>query len=189
MNPQLTPRIETDRTLLELPRYRDAAAMLRFRIDNRERLAKWEPKRDAGYYSLTACRTRIRMSRRDFRRGTVVHFLVWQSNRAQERIIAECAFTNIVRGVFQACHLGFAVDREHEGTGVMREAVAAAIRYMFDEVGIHRIMANYMPQNARSEKLLKSLGFQREGYARRYLRISGRWEDHVLTSLLNPDPR
>jgi ribosomal-protein-alanine N-acetyltransferase len=49
-------------------------------------------------------------------------------------------------------------------------------------------MANYMPENERSANLLKKLGFEREGFARSYLKIAGRWRDHVLNSLLNPDP-
>jgi len=52
---------------------------------------------------------------------------------------------------------------------------------------MHRIMANYMPHNARSGDLLARLGFQKEGYAKDYLLIDGRWQDHVLTSLTAPD--
>jgi ribosomal-protein-alanine N-acetyltransferase len=47
-------------------------------------------------------------------------------------------------------------------------------------------MANYMPSNVRSASLLSRLGFEREGYARAYLFINGKWEDMVLTSLVAP---
>ena len=70
----------------------------------------------------------------------------------------------------------------------MKRIVALAIDYGFNELGLHRIMANHMPDNERSAGLLKSLGFEREGYAREYLYINGRWEDHVLNALINPDP-
>jgi ribosomal-protein-alanine N-acetyltransferase len=46
-------------------------------------------------------------------------------------------------------------------------------------------MANYMPGNERSARLLERLGFEREGYAKAYLNIAGRWQDHVLTALVN----
>jgi ribosomal-protein-alanine N-acetyltransferase len=39
--------------------------------------------------------------------------------------------------------------------------------------------------NERSGRLLERLGFVREGYARDYLLIAGRWQDHILTSLTN----
>lgn len=67
----------------------------------------------------------------------------------------------------------------------MSEAVKKATEYMFEEQNIHRIMANYIPSNQRSAKLLQSLGFTIEGLAKNYLLINGQWEDHVLTSLTN----
>jgi ribosomal-protein-alanine N-acetyltransferase len=101
-------------------------------------------------------------------------------------MLAGCNFTNIVRGPLQACYLGYSVDQAHQGQGLMREVVQAGIGYMFGAQGLHRIMANHMPSNVRSEKLLRALGFEREGYARAYLHIAGRWEDMVLNALLNP---
>jgi ribosomal-protein-alanine N-acetyltransferase len=47
-------------------------------------------------------------------------------------------------------------------------------------------MANYMPHNRRSGNVLKRAGFVVEGYARDYLMINGKWEDHIFTSLTNP---
>ncbi len=67
----------------------------------------------------------------------------------------------------------------------MSEAVAKAIDYMFEKQKLHRIMANYMPSNERSARLLHKLGFVVEGCAKKYLLINGRWEDHILSSLTN----
>ena len=86
----------------------------------------------------------------------------------------------------QACYLGYSVDQEWQGQGLMREVVQAGMDYVFGTLGLHRIMANHMPSNVRSERLLRSLGFEREGYARAYLQIAGRWEDMVLNALVNP---
>jgi ribosomal-protein-alanine N-acetyltransferase len=67
----------------------------------------------------------------------------------------------------------------------MREILEAAIEFVFSEVGLHRVMAGYIPSNYRSAALLARLGFEREGYARAYMQIAGRWQDHVLTSKIN----
>ena len=67
----------------------------------------------------------------------------------------------------------------------MYEALRAAIEYAFDTKKLHRIMANYMLANVRSGKLLRRLNFSVEGFARDYLRIAGKWEDHVLSALTN----
>lgn len=64
----------------------------------------------------------------------------------------------------------------------MREALEAGLAWAFGELGLHRVMANYLPRNERSARLLERLGFEREGYVRRYLQIAGQWEDHVLTA-------
>lgn len=64
--------------------------------------------------------------------------------------------------------------------------LGAGIIYMFREHELHRIMASHMPRNLRSAALLDRLGFEREGYARAYLRIDGRWEDMVLRALIQP---
>lgn len=102
-----------------------------------------------------------------------------------EQVMGTCVFSNIVRGVFHACFLGYAIDHRFEGKGYMAEAVQAGIQYMFEVEGLHRIMANYIPSNTRSELLLLRMGFEKEGFARDYLMINGQWEDHVLTSLIN----
>jgi ribosomal-protein-alanine N-acetyltransferase len=102
-------------------------------------------------------------------------------------IVASVNLSNVVRGVFQACHLGYSVDAAHEGRGIAFEAVGAVVRFAFAELRLHRVMANYQPTNERSAKLLRRLGFTAEGYARDYLYINGGWRDHVLTSLSNPD--
>lgn len=72
-----------------------------------------------------------------------------------------------------------------QGQGLMYEVAQVGITYMFDTQGLHRIMANHMPANVRSEQLLRRLGFAREGYARAYLKIAGQWQDHVLNALVN----
>ena len=97
------------------------------------------------------------------------------------------AFSNIIRGPLQSCFLGYALAERRQGAGLMTEAVRLGIEYMFQEMHLHRISANYMPHNTASAAVLKRLGFTVEGYSRDYLQIDGRWQDHIVTSLINPD--
>jgi ribosomal-protein-alanine N-acetyltransferase len=103
-----------------------------------------------------------------------------------QQMIGACNFSGIIRGAFQACYLGYHIDQSHQGQGLMQEGLEAGIGYMFETQNLHRIMANYIPGNERSARLLERLGFEREGYAKAYLNIAGRWQDHVLTALVNP---
>jgi ribosomal-protein-alanine N-acetyltransferase len=99
--------------------------------------------------------------------------------------IGFCNFSQIFRGPFQVCYLRYQLSGAHEGKGLMSEAIQRAIKYIFEEQNLYRIMANYMPSNTRSAKLLQNLGFVIEGMAKNYLLINGQRKNHVLTSLTN----
>lgn len=180
----LTEPILTERLSLRILAPEDAGILQVYLLANRSHLAYWEPLRTEEYFSLEQCRQRLVGSYLNMEAGSALHLAVFLSGSPQ--MIGICHFSNIVRGVFQACHLGYAIAKEYQGQGYMREALQAGISHMFQQVGLHRVMANHIPDNLRSAKLLQSLGFEREGYAKSYLKINGRWQDHVLNALLNP---
>ncbi|WP_422731094.1 GNAT family N-acetyltransferase [Leclercia pneumoniae] len=101
-----------------------------------------------------------------------------------QKIIGSINFTNFVYGVFQACYLGFSLDHASQGKGLMYESLESSIEYVRENYGIHRIMANHLPDNLRSSNTLKKPGFKKEGYAQSYLKINGEWQDHILNSLV-----
>lgn len=83
--------------------------------------------------------------------------------------------------------LGYNLAQHEQGKGYMTEAVSGGVAFAFQTWKLHRVAANYMPQNHRSADVLRRCGFQVEGRASAYLLINGRWEEHVLTSITNPD--
>ena len=184
MSQQKPPAIlKTDRLILQTVAISDAPELLRYQLENREHLRPWEPLRSDGYYTLAAITQRIDSMVQQMEAGNALHLLIRHAGR--ETVIGECNFTNIVRGPFQACHLGFSIAASEQGQGLMVEAVAHAIEFVFETYALHRVMANYRPENIRSGQLLKRLGFEIEGKARAYLKIDGQWADHVLTSRIN----
>ncbi len=179
--------LDTARLRLKLPEPGQARIMLRFRQENRDFLEPWEPLRPADFYTGGYWRLQLQRNLQEFRQGTSVCLSLMDHEESE--VLGVCNYTNIVRGTFQACHLGYALAERHQGKGYMFEALEAANAYIFEELRLHRIMANYMPHNERSGDLLKRLGFKVEGRADKLLRINGRWEDHVLTAKVNPaDP-
>ena len=151
---------------------------------NQRHLAPWSPIRTTDYFSTAQIRRRLEIQASAFEAGLAVHMALLTLDG--EQMIGACNFSGIIRGAFQACYLGYHIDEAHQGKGLMQEALEAAIAYMFDTQSLHRIMANYIPGNERSARLLERLGFEREGYAKAYLNIAGRWQDHVLTARVNP---
>src|SRR6185437_2002359 len=77
-------------------------------------------------------------------------------------------------------YLGYWIDAEHQGRGLMTEAVRAATTFALEAAGLHRVQAAVMPRNGASQRVLEKAGYRREGLATRYLCIAGIWEDHVL---------
>ena len=119
-----------------------------------------------------------------FNQKRELHFIACRPQHGE--IIALVSYTNLVSGAFQACHLGFSIAEKCQGQGLMEQMLAATNRYIFEHLDMHRIMANYMPENKRSARLLIRLGFEKEGLAKSYLKIAGQWRDHVLTAKINP---
>ena len=96
------------------------------------------------------------------------------------------SFSGIVHDEFKACWLGYRLDSTLEGRGLMHSAVAPAISAVFERYELHRIMASHQPENLRSARLLRRLGFGIEGYSRDFMRINGEWRDNVLLALIEP---
>jgi [ribosomal protein S5]-alanine N-acetyltransferase len=183
MNLRSLPRIVTERLVIKLLEPADAPLMARFRVENKAHLTQWEPTRTREFYTSAFWQMQLRVSIREFKAGASVCLVILNSSETE--VLGVCNYTNIVRGTFQSCHLGYGLAERHQGKGIMFEALQPTNDYIFAELGLHRIMANYMPKNARSGDLLRRLGFTVEGEAKSYLKIHGQWEDHVLTSLIN----
>ncbi len=181
------PPLRSERTLIRLGDVADADALLRYRIDNRDHLAPWEPLREASYYTREHCRRTLAEGQAAARHDRAYPLLVLAPDEG--RMLASITFSNVVRGAFQACLLGYGIALDQQGRGLMHEALQASLAWAFGTLELHRVMANYMPRNQRSGRLLERLGFEREGLARDYLRIAGCWEDHVLTARIGPAVR
>jgi ribosomal-protein-alanine N-acetyltransferase len=163
---------------------RDIPALLDYLEAEARDHARWTPRR-TGEDTAAHWRKTLRVREIDRREGRSLSLFLFEKGKPRT-IVGHASLSNIVRGAFQACHLGYALRRGFEGRGLMTEALRAVLRHAFGPMGLHRVMANHMPANRRSARVLKGLGFRREGLAKNYLRIAGRWEDHVLTSLVNP---
>ncbi|WP_333849667.1 GNAT family N-acetyltransferase [Leclercia sp.] len=175
----------TERTNVYLLTPDLADSLQLFLLENRSHFAPYEPLRHEDYFTLNSITQRIESALNDYEARKCLQMVF--TLKGENNIIGSINFTNFIFGVFQACYLGFSLDRASQGKGLMHEALSKSIDYVHKTYGFHRIMANHLPDNARSSKTLGTLGFVKEGYAHSYLKINGVWQDHVLNSLVLPE--
>lgn len=60
-------------------------------------------------------------------------------------------------------------------------------KYAFDHLQLHRIEAGVMPHNKASIRVLEKAGFHKEGVAKKNVKINGKWEDHQVLAIINPE--
>lgn len=180
--------LRTERLCLAVPSTGLAAEMAAYISRNRDHFAASAPRAAIeGTHTPERWISQIEAAHRELASDQALRLVIFEGAQPTNSIIGDCAFTAITRGAFQACYLGYRLDRQAVGRGFMHEALEAAIGYAFGELRLHRIMANYRPTNERSGNLLRKLGFKVEGFARDYLFLDNAWRDHILTSLTHPD--
>lgn len=185
------PELSTPRLRIAVlgPAY--ATDVLEYRLRNQFHFRHNAPPVPGDYFSREYWESRLRQNTLDAVNGSTFRFFFISKpllSEGVQNIVGDCSLANIVRGAFQACHLGYNLDESHVGKGLMQEALTAVIAFAFDTLLLHRVMANHLPDNHRSAKTLAALGFETEGLAKDYLFLGGAWRDHVLTSKINPRP-
>ena len=152
---------------------------------NKERRGRREPPRPSDCATVGRGGTQVGRHRRGCGAGAE-RMLVMFAREEPGEVIGQISHTSIVRGPAEMCVVGYALAAKAQGQGYMHEGLKASLDYVFGQLHMHRVMANFMPHNVRSNAVLRRLGFIVEGYARDYLYINGGWRDHVLSSLTNP---
>jgi len=108
--------------------------------------------------------------------------------KGEGRPIGSLGFYKWAPSAGYQAEMGYDLAREHWGKGIMTEAMKAVIDFGFEKMELNRIEVFIMPRNKRSIKLVKNLGFKREGLLRqRYFDEFGHYTDDVLFSMLRTD--
>jgi len=163
-----------------MPVAADEAGFVEMVLSSADAWAPWIPKVDASLTPAARFRREMERARLGAEAGTHLRLLA----SLDGEIVGLFALNDIVRGAFENGYAAWQVSARQMGRGVGTEGVHALLAAAFDEaprgVGLHRVQANIMPANLASLRLARKVGFRREGIAERYLRIAGRWEDHVI---------
>lgn len=177
--------IETERLVIRLAEAADVPEIIRYYRDNRDHLQPFSPVFAPDFLDEALWLDQVRNRAQEMTAGAGFRAFLFP-RAAPNWIIGNLNLTQVHRGAFQSCVLGYNLAAGEQGKGYMTEAVRGAVAFAFDTWKLHRVAANYMPRNTRSAAVLERCGFKIEGRAPAYLLISGRWEDHVLTAITNP---
>ncbi|WP_425955341.1 GNAT family N-acetyltransferase [Xylanimonas sp. McL0601] len=166
-----------DDVVLRLARTGDGRALATAYTRNRDHLAPFEPERAPEFYGPAWQEKNLAGLLADHADGRCLPLLLVTDGGD---VVGRLNLATIVRGAFDSASLGYWLDAGRAHKGLMSTAVAVVVAYARDELGLHRVEASTLVHNAASQAVLTRNGFERFGLAERYLRIAGRWQDHVL---------
>lgn len=158
----------------------DAGAWRLARQRNQVWLGPWDatvpPGGEARPTSFGALVRRLRRSAAD---GSSYPFVI----EVDGAFAGQVSVNNIVRGSAQFASIGYWIDQQYAGRGVMPRAVAMVIDHCFVTAGLHRVEICIRPENTNSLRVVEKLGINEVGYAPRFLHIDGAWRDHRIFAL------
>lgn len=194
MGVQIVPEklvIDTARLRLRILCLADRERWIRAHIASRDEFDRWMPRSDPSI-GLDARFSHFVQRAMDGARDDSYYSLVAEHLQDRE-LVAFCSLSQVFRGPFQNAYAGWRVSTPYTGQGIGTEAVTALLDLAFaappEGLGLHRVQANVIPSNIHSVKLALRVGFREEGYARNYLEIAGRWQDHLMFAKLVDEHR
>ena len=175
----------TNRLILNVLSPSRAGIVLDFYNNNRTFLEPHEPKRAKNFYTTGFQRSNLSCEYIAFIKQTYLRYWIFLENN-MDQVIGSVCFSNILKGAFCSCMIGYKLGEEYCGKGYMQEALTKLIPIVCSGLSIRRIEAMVMPGNQPSINLLNRLHFIKEGYLHSFAQINGVWEDHILYSYINP---
>jgi len=179
--------LQTERLILRLPATADCTEWVNLRRDSANFLEPWEPVRDGAYLTRRAFQNRVGWAKRLAKERRALNMLIF--HRDDGHLVGGITLDNIQAGVSKSCTVGYWMGENFTRQGYMAEALNASVQHAFTVLDISRIQAGCLPENAPSRALLEKSGFKYEGVAQSYLKIAGRWRNHVLYANLRRDRR
>lgn len=175
-------RLVGPRVALRTPEREDFDEWAALRAESRGFLAPFEPSWPADAVTRAGFRRRLQRYATDWRSDQGYSFLLVR--RADRVLLGGISLSNVRRGVAETASLGYWIGERFARQGYMTDGLKLALAFAFDRLRLHRVEAACLPQNQASRRLLLKGGFREEGYAKEYLSIDGRWQDHLLFGLL-----
>lgn len=82
------------------------------------------------------------------------------------------------------CEIGYMILPQHNGQGIVTEAIKVVLEYGFEDLNMHSIEAVIDPENYASERVLQKNGFVKEAHILENELWDGKFWDTVIYSIL-----
>ncbi|MFH8570460.1 GNAT family N-acetyltransferase [Streptomyces sp. NPDC017993] len=184
---QITPDVS-----LRPPTPEDAAGLARAYLRSREHLRPWEPDRDEAFFTPAGQSARLRMQLAEKSAGRLMPLLMVRESQdaaGSSDVVGAINLTNITLGPLRSATVGYWIDASHLGRGLATAALKAVCTAADAQLGLHRLEAGTLLENAASQRVLIKCGFVPFGVAEKYLHIHGAWRDHRLFQKILNDRR
>lgn len=161
---------------------KDGVEWRRMRIEDEKYLRAVEPTVDGDWaeaHSSSQWRKTWGNLKGVAKEGTVVPAVI----EVDGAFAGQLTLGNIQHGIVSSCWIGYWVHSKQTGQGVATAAVALGVDHAMKTLGLHRVEATVMEENASSRAVLKKAGFREEGFLKRNLHINGEWTDHYLVAV------
>ncbi len=177
LNHKGTKEIHTTRLLLRKYRLSDAKDMFENYASD-ERVTKYMPWK--AYDKVSDVSLFLESAIRDYKKISTYH---WAIEYGGKMIGSISATVNDMRN---NCEVGYCIGYDFWNKGITSEALAAVIMFLFDEVGMHRIMAKHDIENPASGEVMKKCGMTYEGrFKEYYFRHDGTYSDALVYGIVN----
>ena len=154
-----------------------AEQILKFYSDNKTYFEPYEIDKPDDFYTTKFQQRLITAEHNGFLQGNYVRFFMFDET-FPDVIIGSVSFSNIKRGAFYSCQIGYKIDNAYQNQGYGYKMLEESIKIIINEYNIHRIEAFISLDNHASVALAKKLGFHNEGIACSYVKIKDKWVDH-----------
>jgi ribosomal-protein-alanine N-acetyltransferase len=179
-------RLSGEQVFLRPPERGDYEEWATLRARSRGFLTPWEPSWPTDALSRGSYRARLARYAEDWRTDQGYNFFIFRNDEA---LVGGVGLSNLRRGVAETASLGYWTGEPFARQRLMTAALPLVLDFAFDRLRLHRVEAACLPTNVPSRAVLMRTGFQQEGYARNYLMIDGKWQDHLLFAILREDWR
>ena len=175
--------LKRDSLILRTPTLGDYEQWRALRESSRKYLAPFEPTWSDVELAQSSFRERVRRAERESTAQTSFAFFIHEESEGQTVLVGGINLSDIRRRVAQTVNIGYWMGEQNANKGIMTKAVNMTLPFIFDQLDLHRASAACLVDNYRSVRVLEKNGFAQEGKAEGFLKINGKWQDHLLFGL------